>query len=103
MSGKRKTKNVPAWIDAVNPSAFKSISAGPPHVETMLHVYWSGYRDARDVRDGGMGHLMVRDKVTADLGFDHTIEPGFTSDEMQKIAFAAKMAALKCLSARRKQ
>lgn len=96
------TKRVPRWTKTVNPKAFASLDAGPAHVESMIHVYWSGYGDARDARDGGMGHRMIRDKVTASLGLDHAIEPGFTGNEMQTIAFAAKMAALKCLRARRR-
>jgi hypothetical protein len=66
----------------------------------MIHVCWSGYGDARDVRDGGMGHRMMRDKVTANLGFDQAIEPGFSEEEMQTITYAAKMAALKCIRTR---
>jgi hypothetical protein len=103
MTAKRKTptKHTPEWTKTVNPKAFASLDAGPAHVESMIHVYWSGYGDARDARDGGMGHRMMRDKVTASLGLDHAVEPGFTEDEMQAITFAAKLAALKCLGARR--
>lgn len=102
MTAKRKTttKRAPAWTKTVNPKAFASLDAGGLHEETMIHVYWSGYRDARDERDGGMGHRMQRDKVTASLGLDRCPVPGFTEDEMQSIAYAAKMAALKCLTAR---
>lgn len=99
---KTKTKRAPAWTKTINPRAFSSLDAGPPHAETMIHVYWSGYRDARDARDGGRGHLMQRDKVVANLGLDEAVEPGFTEAEMQTIAYAAKMAALKCLTARRR-
>ena len=93
-------KRTPAWTKTVGPKAFASLDAGPSHVETMIHVYWSGYRDARDARDGNKGHLMQRDKITANLGFDQAIEPGFSPDEIQAIAYAAKMAALKCLRER---
>lgn len=105
MTAKRKprTKRAPAWTKTVNPKAFASLDAGPAHVETMIHVYWSGYGDARDVRDGGAGHRMQRDKVTASLGLDQAVEPGFTEAEMQSIAYAAKMAALRCLTARRRR
>jgi hypothetical protein len=99
---KRKTakKRAPSWIEQVNPQAFASLDAGGTHEETMIHVYWSGYRDARDIREGGMGHRMQRDKVTASLGLDRCPDPGFTPDEMQTIARAAKFAAIKCLTAR---
>lgn len=102
MTAKRKTsvKRAPAWTKTVNPKAFASLDAGPAHVESMIHVYWSGYGDARDARDGGVGHRMMRDKVTASLGFDQAIEPGFSEEEMQTIAYAAKMAALKCIRTR---
>lgn len=82
--------------------AFASLDAGPAHVETMIHVYWTGRGDARDARDGGAGHRMQRDKITASLGIDAPVEPGFTEPEMQSIAYAAKIAALKCLRARRR-
>ena len=102
MTAKRKTatKRTPAWTKTVNPKAFASLDAGGLREETMIHVYWSGYGDARDDRDGGMGHRMQRDKVTASLGLDRCPDPGFTEAEMQSIAYAAKMAALKCLRAR---
>ena len=101
---KRKvTKKLPNDLDRVASSkAFASLAAGPSHVETMLHIYWSGYNDSRDVRDGSKGHLMQRDKVTANLGLDCAVEPGFTEAEMQLIAYAAKIAALKCLTARKR-
>ena len=104
MIAKRKPsmKRAPAWTKTVNPEAFASLDAGPAHVESMIHVYWSGYGDARDARDGGMGHRMMRDKVTASLGLDHAIEPGFSEEEMQAITYAAKIAAMKCLTARRR-
>jgi len=76
--------------------------AGPAHVETKIHVYWSSYGDERDTRDGSHGHRIIRDRVTASLGLDHALEPGFSPNEMQIIAYAAKKAALKCLRARYK-
>ncbi len=102
MTAKRNTaaKRAPAWTKIVDPKAFASLDAANQGEETMIHVYWSGYRDARDQRDGGMGHRMQRDKVTASLGLDKCPDPGFTEEEMQSIAYAAKMAALKCLTAR---
>lgn len=99
----RRDRRAPAWTRRVDPRAFSSLDAGPPHVESMIHVYWSGYGDARDARDGGAGHRMMRDKVTASLGLDRAIEPGFSEDEMQRILYAAKMAALRCLSERRRR
>lgn len=58
--------------------------------EVMLHVYWSALNDKDD---DGRGHLVQRDRVTADLGLDVVPDPPFTPDEMQKIMFAAKFAA----------
>jgi len=97
----RKTpeKRAPAWTKKVNPQAFSSIGAGTRQ-EVMIHVYWSARGDARDAREGGRGHLMQRDKVTADLGLDAAPVPGFTEAEMQTITSAAKIAAIKCLRAR---
>lgn len=97
---KKPGRRDPAWIKQVNPKAFASLDAARPREEAMIHVYWSGLGDARDARDGGRGHLMQRDKVTANLGLDRAPDPGFTDNEMQQIAFAAKMAALKCLRLR---
>jgi hypothetical protein len=96
---KRSTKRAPAWTKTINPKAFASLDAAGGK-ETMIAVYWSGYGDARDARDGGMGHRMQRDKVIASLGLDRCPDPGFTPEEMQSIAYAAKMAALKCLRLR---
>jgi hypothetical protein len=93
------SKPPPAWIKNVNPKAFASCDANGGQ-ETMIHVYWSALGDARDVREGGNGHRMQRDRVSASLGLDRTPEPGFTPDEMQSITRAAKMAALKCLRER---
>lgn len=95
-----KAKRVPAWTRKVNPHAFASLDAGGDQ-ETMIHVYWSALGDARDLREGGRGHLMQRDRVSASLGLDCAPDPGFTNDEMQSITFAAKMAALKCLRQRK--
>ena len=39
----------------------------------------------------------------ASLGLYSAIEPGFSEDEMQRIVFAAKMAALRCPSERRRR
>jgi hypothetical protein len=36
-----------------------------------------------------------------DLGLERAPDPSFTNEEMQRIAFAAKMAALKALNARK--
>lgn len=92
----------PAWIQDVSPRAFASLDAGGSQ-ETMIHVYWSALGDARDAREGGHGHRMQRDKIGVSLGLDAAPEPGFTPVEMQEIAFAAKMAALKCLRGRRRR
>jgi hypothetical protein len=37
-----------------------------------------------------------------DLGLEQVPDPEFTGEEMQRIAFAAKMAALKVLSTRKR-
>jgi hypothetical protein len=67
--------------------------------ETLIHVYWTGINDSDDK---GKGHLAQRGKVSADLGLEAVPVPGFTSEEMQQITFAAKMAAIKCLQDRKK-
>jgi hypothetical protein len=92
-------KPPPAWTKNVNPKAFASCDANGGQ-ETMIHVYWSALGDVRDTREGGHGHRMQRDRVSASLGLDRAPVPGFTPDEMQTITHAAKMAALKCLSER---
>lgn len=69
--------------------------------EVMIHVYWSASGDARDAREGGRGHLLQRDKVIASLGLDAAPDPGFTPAEMQLIASAAKLEAVRCLGRRR--
>ena len=66
--------------------------------ECLIHVYWSGLNDPGDK---GKGHLLQRNKVMVDLGLDRAPSPSFTNQEMQQIAFAAKMAALKCLQDRK--
>lgn len=83
----------------VDEGAFNSLSASPSQnrEEVMLHVSWSCYSAA-----SGERHHMRRGQVTADLGFDRIPSPGFTSDEMEKIMFAAKMEALRCLRRRKK-
>ncbi|MCC7024654.1 MAG: hypothetical protein IT338_17635 [Thermomicrobiales bacterium] len=91
----------PAWTKEVNLRAFASMDAGGGQ-ETVLHVYWSAIGDARDAREGRHGHRMQRDKVAVSLGLDRAPDPGFTPAEMQSIAYAAKIAAIKCLMARRR-
>jgi hypothetical protein len=50
------------------------------------------------------GHRRAhRYKVTVSLGLDHAIKPDFIKDEMQAIAYAAEMAAMKCLAVRRRR
>lgn len=68
----------------------------------MIHVYWSAMGDVRDAREGGNGHRMMRDKVSASLGIEQVPDPGFTAEEMQAITYAAKIAALKCLRLRKR-
>lgn len=65
--------------------------------EVMLRVSWSCLNHA----DGQQQHCR-RDEVMLDLGLEKLPDPSFTNDEMQRIAFAAKMAALKALSARKR-
>lgn len=74
-------------------------SLGPGNrQECMIHVSWSGLGDAGD---DGRGHLVMRGRVTADLGLDDVPTPPFSPEEMQDITRAAKMAALKCLRDRK--
>lgn len=89
--------NIAIMRELVKKRAFSSYAAeGGP--ECMIHVSWSG---AFDDDDDGRGHLMRRGEVIANLGLPPP-SPPFTSDEMQKITFAAKMQALKCLRLRPK-
>jgi hypothetical protein len=66
--------------------------------ECMIGVHWTGLNDPGD---DGRGHNLFRDMAHADLGLDGVPDPPFTRDEMQRILFAAKMAAIKCLHNRR--
>jgi hypothetical protein len=77
---------------------FASLSGGKSSQECMLHVYWTAMNDAGD---NGSGHLVMRGRVTADLGLDNVPVPPFSSEEMQEIMRAAKMGALKCLRNRK--
>jgi hypothetical protein len=81
-------------------TAFKNLGPRKGAIEYMLRVGWTGVNDPGD---DGRGHLVMRDMVTVDLGIDpgDKRRPPFTWEEMQSIAFAAKMAALKCLFARK--
>lgn len=63
----------------------------------MLRVSWSCLNHS----DGQQQHAR-RDEVMLDLGLEAVPDPSFTNDEMQQIAFAAKMAALKALARRPK-
>jgi len=65
--------------------------------EVMLRVSWS----CLDHADGQPQHCR-RGEVMLDLGLEQMPNPEFTGEEMQRIAFAAKMAALKALSARKR-
>ena len=66
--------------------------------ECLIHVYWTARMPG-----GGMSHHVMRGRVSADLGLVRVPDPPFTNEEMQAITFAAKMAALKCLSHRKRQ
>lgn len=90
----------PWFEDPGIPGAFKNLGPVKGAVEYMLRVGWTGVNDPGD---DGRGHLVMRDMVTVDLGIDpdDKRKPPFTRGEMQSIAFAAKMAALKCLFARK--
>ena len=65
--------------------------------EVMLRVSWSCLNHA----DGQPQHCR-RGEVMLDLGLEQVPDPELTGEEMQRIAFAAKMAALKVLSARKR-
>lgn len=80
--------------------AFASASGVGHREECLIHVYWTGLWDPNDP---GRGHLLHRGEVSADLGLDAVPVPPFTDEEMQLITFAAKMQALKCLRARKRQ
>ena len=65
--------------------------------EVMLRVSWSCLNHA----DGQPQHAR-RGEVMLDLGLEKAPEPEFTRDEMQSIAYAAKIAALKALARRKR-
>lgn len=79
--------------------AFKSLSGMPRKQEFMLHLSWSGLDDGGD---DGRGHLLRRGQITCDLGLDAVPDPPPTDEEMQKVAFSAKMALLKALANRKR-
>ena len=64
--------------------------------EFMLRVSWATNKHPDD-----QPHHTRRGEVMLDLGLEFHPGDDLTSDEMQAVAFAAKMAALKCLRARR--
>lgn len=65
--------------------------------EVMLRVSWS----VLNHEDGQPPHTR-RGEVMLDLGLEVHPNPELTRDEMQQVAFAAKIAALKALAARRR-
>lgn len=65
--------------------------------EVMLRVSWSVLNHP----DGQPQHAR-RGEVMLDLGLEQAPDPELTSDEMQRVAFAAKIAALKALGRRPK-
>ncbi len=58
--------------------------------EFLLRVSWGAAPE----------HMVHRGQVTADVGLPCP-EPPPTSEEMQQVAYAAKMAMLKCLRKRK--
>lgn len=66
--------------------------------EVMLRVSWSCLSHA----DGQPQHTR-RGEVMLDLGLESTPDPEFTREEMQAVAYAAKMAALKALRLRKRR
>lgn len=103
MTTKRKTttKRAPAWTKTVRPEAFASLGAVGRGPECMIRVGWSGYDPNAAWSKDENSHLIRRGEVIADLGMPPP-DPPFTDDEMQRIAFAAKGAAIKCVIARRR-
>lgn len=65
--------------------------------EVMLRVSWSCLNHA----DGQPQHTR-RGEVMLDLGLEMNPEPDLSNEEMQSVALAAKMAALKALAKRPK-
>lgn len=65
--------------------------------EVMLRVSWSVLNHP----DGQPQHIR-RGEVMLDLGLESNPNPELTREEMQRVAFAAKIAALKALAARPK-
>ena len=90
--------NLAIMRELVEKRAFASYAA-EGDAECMIHVAWSG---AFDKDDDGRGHLVRRGSVIASLGMPPP-DPPFTSGEMEKITFAAKMQALKCLRLRKRK
>lgn len=66
--------------------------------EFMLRVSW-----ATNQHTDGQPHYTRRGEVMLDLGLPFRAGDDFTSEEMQAIAFATKMEALRVLRRRRRK
>ncbi len=65
--------------------------------EFMLRISWATNKHIDD-----QPNHTRRGEVMLDLGLSFTAGDDFTTDEMQKIAYAAKMEALRVLSRRKR-
>lgn len=76
------------------------------HEEFMLRVSWSTNKHPDQSEQAGQGWGQIkhcrRGEVMLDLGLPFAPGDDFTTDEMQAIAFATKIAALKVLRLRAK-
>lgn len=96
---KLRRKLQPRSVTTVAVNPFESLAgAGERRQECLLHVAWSGLHDPDD---DGRGHQRLRGHVIADFGLDAVPTPPFTAEEMERITFAAKMQAIRCLRARK--
>jgi hypothetical protein len=69
--------------------------------ETLIHVYYT--RWSPNDRPADLGHMVMRGKVSADLGLESAAGLDFSNEEMQSITRAAKFAAIECIRKRLKK
>lgn len=97
---KKEHPNLALMRDLASRRVFSSLTQSPHGERTPEYVIRVSWSAAFDPDDKGEGHRIRRGEVTANLGIEGIIQP-FTAREMQDITFAAKMAAARCLRARK--
>ena len=107
MTKKKKSEDEPALVDGKPwfenrefvdnlKGAFANLGPRRGEAECMLHVYYSGYDPAHP----DANPHMMREKVTADLGF--VPDPPFTYEEMNTVMYYAKQGAWEVMERRAK-